>query len=141
MSHLVEGNKEIVGAAENGPKLIRRMLVTSYVIPDGQVWRFKHQGGCTNEGKDEMWNRAIQEGAPKTISELNTILRLHFGMSGCEECNVDKELTVGILFDHSQDTSYKPSPNRSTGDSYTRRSWKHPESLRHLGLNPTLWEL
>jgi len=119
MNHPVEGSNEIVGAAENGPKLIRRMLVTSYVIPDGQIWRFKHQDGCTNEGKDEMWNRAIQEGAAKTISELNTILRLLFGMSGCEGCSVDKELTVGILFDHSQDTSYKPSLNRSTGDSYT----------------------
>jgi len=54
MSRPVEGNREIVGVAVNGPKLIRRMLVTSYVIKDGQVWRFKHQNGCTNEGKDEM---------------------------------------------------------------------------------------
>jgi len=40
-------------------------------------------------------------------------------MSGCEGCSIDKELTVGIVVDHSQDSSYKPSPDQSTGDSYT----------------------
>jgi len=44
----VEEFGELVGAADKGPKLIQRMLVTSYVIPDGQIWRFKHENGCVN---------------------------------------------------------------------------------------------
>jgi len=109
--------EEIVGVANDGPKLIRRVLVTSYIITDGQVWRINHQDGCINTGKDEMWNRAIQQGASKTISELNTLLRLLFGMSGCTNCGIDKETTVGVLFNHSQDSTFVPT-QVSGNDTY-----------------------
>jgi len=123
-----EGMNDAVATvgAENGPKLIQRMLVTSYKIPEGQRWTFNHEAGCKNTGNEEMWNRAIEAGKPKTISELNTILRLLFTMSGCQNCGINKETSVGVLFTDSQDSSFVPSM-KSTQDSYT--SVASPSSL------------
>jgi len=96
------------------------MLVTSYVIPEGHVSRFNHMDGWVNLGKDEMWNRAIQQGAPKTISELNTLLRLLFGISGCVGCGINKESAIDVLFNHSQDSSFVPTQvTENDEDTYT----------------------
>ena len=79
-----------------------------------------------NLGKDELWNSAIQLEASGIISELNTLLRLLFGMSGSVNCSIDKKTMVGILFNHEQDSSFVPTLISEKDDTFT--SMESPSS-------------
>jgi len=103
--------------AENAQKLLTRMLVTSYKLPCGLTFQFAHTDGCRSEGRDESWNRFIRNSDPRTISELNAVIRGLMSTSGCNGCSLIKDTSMGILFDHSQDSDYIPS-TRSTQDKY-----------------------
>lgn len=94
-----------MGAADAATKLIRRVQVTSYLLPDGQRWSFKHNNGCPGEGKDKHWNAFIDEAGPKTVTELMLLIRGLKGMTGCDGCGLVRTGTVGILFPNTQETS------------------------------------
>ena len=99
-------------------KLLTKLHVNSYKVPKGLYLTFVHVGRCLNGNKEEAWNRLIASGEPKSISELNALLRALFGMSGCEGCHVDKTTVAGLLFDHSQDDLFSVGSTPSNGDSY-----------------------
>jgi len=122
--------------AENAQKILTRMLVTSYKLPCGLTFQFAHTDGCRSEGRDESWNGFIRNSDPRTISELNTVIRGLMKTSGCDGCSLIKDTTMGILFDHSQNSEYVPSTRSTQGDyvsvmspSSTAASWPTSDGL------------
>jgi len=103
--------------AENAQKILTRMLVTSYKLPCGMTFQFAHTDGCKSEGRDESWNRFIRNSDPRTVSELHTVIRGLINTSGCNGSSLIKDTTMGIMFNHSQDSEYIPSTH-STQDDY-----------------------
>jgi len=103
--------------AMNAQNMLTRMLVPSYKLPCGLTFMFNHTDGCRSEGRDESWNTFIRNSNPRTVSELNTVIRGLTNTSGCNGCSLVKDTTMGILFDHSQNSEYVPSA-RSTQDDY-----------------------
>ena len=104
------GGKE-VGWNEVGKsgKMLARVLVSTYALPDGVRIRLKHRENCPNSGRDDDIFQFIEEANPRVVSEFNVVLRGILGIIGCVECGVDKSTSAGILFNHSQDSSFAPS--------------------------------
>jgi len=113
--------------AESAQKMLTRMLVTSYKLPCGLTFQFAHTNGCRSEGRDESWNGFIRNSDPRTVSELNTVVRGLMNTSGCDGCSMIKDTTMGILFDHSQNSEYIPSA-RSTQDDYVSVTSPNPSA-------------
>jgi len=122
--------------AENAQRILTRMLVTSYKLPCGLTFQFAHTDGCRSEGRDESWNGFITNSDPRTVSELNTVIRGLMKTSGCNGCSLIKDTTMGILFDHSQNSEYVPSTRSTQSDyvsvmspSLTAASWPTSDGL------------
>jgi len=122
--------------AENAQRILTRMLVTSYKLPCGLTFQFAHTNGCRSEGRDESWNGFIKNSDPRTVSELNTVIMGLMKTSGCDGCSLIKDTTMGILFDHSQDSEYVPSARSTQSDyvsvmspSSTAASWPTSDGL------------
>jgi len=94
-----------------GPKILRKMRATSYMLPDGHYWQFVHVDGCREGEREEGWNRFITAANPKTVNELLLLTRGLKTMTGCHEgCGIKKDESMGILFSDTQTTgSYRPS--------------------------------
>jgi len=124
-------------------KMLTKLHVNSYKVPKGLYLTFVHVGRCLNGDKEEAWNRLIASGEPKSISELNALLRALFRMSGCEGCHVDKTTVAGLLFDHSQDDLFSVGFTPSNGNSYVSMetasdfsgSWPASEIIEQLPLS------
>jgi len=121
-------------------KMVARVLITSYALPDGLKFSLKHVENCPNEGRDdEVW-RFVEKANPSVVSELEVVLRGAMLTIGCDGCGVNKECSAGILFNHSQDSEYIPSQTQGT-ESYVSvmsptssapSSWGASTILGHL---------
>jgi len=134
MSEEYDGGR--MEGAENTQRMLTKMLVTSYKLPCGLTFQFAHMDGCRSEGRDESWNGFIKNSHPRTVSELNTVIRGLMKMSGCDGCFLIKNTTMGILFNHSQNSEYIPSSQSSQDDyvsmmspSSTAASWPKSDGL------------
>ena len=124
-------------------KFLTKLHVNSYKVPKGLYLTFNHMGNCLNGNKEEAWNRLITSGEPKSISELNALLRALFGMSGCDGCHVEKTTLAGLLFEHSQDSLFSKGQTPSDQDSYVStetasdmsESWPASEIITQLPLS------
>ena len=124
-------------------KLLTKLHVNLYKVSKGLYPTFVHVGRCMNGDKEEAWNRLIASGEPKSICELNALLRALFGMPGCEGCHVDKTTVAGLLFNHSQDDLFSVGSTPSDGDSYVSMvtasdisgSWPASEIISQLPLS------
>jgi len=66
-------------------KLLTKLNVNSYKVPKGLYLTFVHVGGCRKGDKEEAWNRLIASGEPKSISELNTLLKPSNGLTRAQK--------------------------------------------------------
>jgi len=108
--------------AENAQRILTRMLVTSYKLPCGLTFQFAHTDGCRREGRDESWNGFIKNSDPRTVSDVNAGIRGLMKTSGYSGCSRIKDTTMGILFDHSQNSEYVPSTHSTQEDYVSVRS-------------------
>ena len=87
-------------------KMVARVLITSYALPDGLKFSLKHVNGCPNVNRDdEVW-KFVGKTDPRVVSELEVVLRGALLMIGCNGCGLNKECSAGILSNHSQDSEY-----------------------------------
>ena len=118
------------GAAEAGPKILRKVRATSYMLPDGHYWEFVHMNRCREGDRESGWNRFITAAKPRTVNELLLLTRGLKTMTGCHEgCGIKKDDSMGRLFSDTQTTgSYKPSESDMTDVESSLVTMVCPES-------------
>jgi len=121
-------------------KMVARVLITSYALPDGLKFSLRHVNDCPNASRDdEVW-KFVGKANPRVVSELEVVLRGALLTIGCNGCGLNKECSAGILFNHSQDSEYVPSQSQGS-ESYVSimspstsapSSWGASTILGHL---------
>jgi len=102
--------------------LLRRMLVTSYMVTRGIGLVFVHGKGCKKTVSDGKLRDYINEAGARSILELKVAIRTVLAMAGYDGCKVDKGNSVGIFFeDSSPDLTYVPGTVSVTEES---SGWK-----------------
>ncbi|KAG0636684.1 hypothetical protein HOY80DRAFT_1003258 [Tuber brumale] len=87
--------------------LLKRMLVTSYVAPEGLALDFVHGKGCPNRGKEQRIREGISGVPTRSVSDLKVVVYGVMGMAVCntkEGCSIDKYKSAGIFFTEENDT-------------------------------------
>jgi len=97
------------GAAQIGPKPIRKIQATSYMLPGGHYWKFVHENRYREGEMKEGWNRFITVANPKTFNKLILSITGLKMMTGCgKDCGVVRDDSIWVLFADIQSTgSYR----------------------------------
>jgi len=121
-------------------KMVARVLITSYALPDGLRFSLKHVNDCPNANRDdEVW-KFVGKVDPRVVSELEVVLRGALLTIGCNGYGLNKKCSAGLLFNHSQDSEYVPSQSQGS-ESYVSimsprssapSSWGASTILGHL---------
>ena len=101
------GNRPVNSGEEvrDSKKMLASVLTTSWAYPKGIDIQLKHVEGCRNGGYDGDVMETMEKANPRTMTELEMCLRNILLTIGCKkECGVDKEISAGVLFRHSQNS-------------------------------------
>jgi len=100
-------------------RLLVRVRMASYAVPEGFSIAVTHVGNCTNGSCDEELLRCVGGANPKVMPEMVAAARAAMMMMGCPPgCHVSKDCLGGILFqDNSQNSPFVASSDPSVGHS------------------------
>src|ERR1700712_1791519 len=99
----MEGKRELVGKSGC---LVKRVVMTSYAIPEGIRFGLTHQEGCKNANRNNEILYLVERANPKVVSEFEFALKGVMLTIGYDNCGIDKEQSAGVLLNHSQDSEY-----------------------------------
>src|SRR5437879_6385319 len=97
----------LVSGGDTAVRLMRRMLVTTWVAPYGWEWKVRHDAGCVNAGDGAFVERLLARGmegrASMSVAEVKAMVVGVLVASRCYVgCGLLKDDEMGMLLQHSQ---------------------------------------
>jgi len=90
----MDGKRELVGKSEC---LIKRVVMTSYAIPESIRFGLTHEEICRNRNRNKEILYVVEKANAKVVAEFEFALKGGMVTIGCENCGIDKEESAGVL--------------------------------------------
>ena len=105
------------GSMGDGVRLLKRVVLRSYAIPEGLTFGITHAARCRNSTRNEEILHAVEKTNPKVVMEFEFALKGVMVTIGCTECGIDREQTTGLLMEnHSNQSSFEQTNTAYTSE-------------------------